>query len=73
MKLVSSYTRITWGAEIAQSYSSGLRAGSGVQVPAGIGNYSLHHRVQTGSGPHPAFYSMGTGGSYPGDKATETW
>jgi hypothetical protein len=37
-----------------QFYSAGLRAGwSEVRVPAGAGNFSLHHRVQTGSGAHP--------------------
>jgi len=30
--------------------------------------FSLCHRVQTGSGMHPAFYPMDTGGSYPGVK-----
>jgi hypothetical protein len=29
----------------------------------------LHHGIQTGSGAHPAFYPMGTGGSFPRDKA----
>jgi hypothetical protein len=33
------------------------------------GNFSLHHCVQNGSGAHPASYTMGTGGSFPGDKA----
>jgi hypothetical protein len=33
------------------------------------GNFSLRHRVKTGSGPHPASYPMGTGGTFPGDKA----
>jgi hypothetical protein len=43
--------------------------GSRVRVPSGAGNFSLHHRVQTGSGAHPAFYPMGTTGSFPGGKA----
>jgi hypothetical protein len=42
--------------------------GSRVRIPAGAGNFSLHHRVQTGSGAHPACYPMGTGGSFPGVK-----
>jgi hypothetical protein len=29
----------------------------------------LLHSVQTGSGAHPVSYPMGTGGSFPGDKA----
>jgi hypothetical protein len=54
-------------AGIAQWYSAGLRAGwSGVRVPAAAGNFSLHHRVQTGSEAHPASYPMGTRGSFPG-------
>jgi hypothetical protein len=37
-------------AGIAQWYSAGLRAGwSGVSVLAGARNFSLHHRVRTGS------------------------
>jgi hypothetical protein len=28
-----------------------------------------HHCVQNGSGAHPASYSMGTRGCFPGDKA----
>jgi hypothetical protein len=39
--------------------------GSRVRFPAGAGNFSLHHRVQNGSGAHPASYSMGTRGSFP--------
>jgi hypothetical protein len=27
------------------------------------------HHVQNGSGAHPASYPVGTGGSFPGDKA----
>jgi hypothetical protein len=32
----------------------------GVRIPAGFGNFSLGHRVQTGSGAHPASYPVGT-------------
>jgi hypothetical protein len=35
---------------------------SRVRFPAGAGNFSLHHRVQNGSGVHPASYPMGSGG-----------
>jgi hypothetical protein len=38
--------------------------GSRVRFPAGAGNFSLHHRVQNGSGAHPTFYPTGTGASY---------
>jgi hypothetical protein len=41
----------------------------GVRFPAGAGNFSLRHHVQTGSGAHPASYPMGTGGSFSGFKA----
>jgi hypothetical protein len=36
--------------------------GSGFRFPAGAGNFSLHHRLQNGSGAHPASYPMGTRG-----------
>jgi hypothetical protein len=36
--------------------------GSRVRLPAGAGNFSLHHRVQNGSGAHPASYPMGAAG-----------
>jgi hypothetical protein len=38
----------------------------GVQFPVGAGNISLQCHVQTSLGAHPASYSMGTGGSFPG-------
>jgi hypothetical protein len=43
--------------------------GSRVPFLVGAGNFSLHHCVQDGSGAHPASYTMGTCGSFPGDKA----
>jgi hypothetical protein len=42
--------------------------GSRVRLPEGAGNFFLHHRVQKGSGAHPASYPMGTRGSFPGGK-----
>jgi hypothetical protein len=42
---------------------------SRVLFPAGTGNFSLHHRVHTESGAHPASYPVGTRGSFPGGKA----
>jgi hypothetical protein len=41
--------------------------GPGVRFPAGAGNFSLH-RVQTGSGAHPASYPMGNRGFFLGVK-----
>jgi hypothetical protein len=43
--------------------------GSRVQFPVKAGDFSLHHRVQNGSGAYPA-YQMGTRGSFPGDKTS---
>jgi hypothetical protein len=43
--------------------------GSRVRFPAAAGNFSLHHRVQYGSGAHPASYPVGTRGSFPGGNA----
>jgi hypothetical protein len=47
--------------------------GSGVRLPAGTGNFSPHHGVQTGSGAHPDSYLMGTRGSFPGGKTVGAW
>jgi hypothetical protein len=61
--------KVLIGAGIGQWYSVGLRAGWSVfRVPAGSGNFSLHRRVQTGSGAHPASYSVGTTSYFPGVK-----
>jgi len=35
----------------------------------GAGNFSLHNRIQNGSGANPASYQMGTRGFFSGDKA----
>jgi hypothetical protein len=46
---------------IATGYGSDNRM-IGVRYPEGAGNFfPFHHRVQTGSGVHPASYQMGTG------------
>jgi hypothetical protein len=47
--------------------------GSRVRFQAGAGNFSLHHRVQNGSGAHPASYPMGTRSSFSGGKAAGAW
>jgi hypothetical protein len=41
----------------------------GVRSPAGAEGFSFSLCVQTGSGAHPASYTMGTGGPFPGGKA----
>jgi hypothetical protein len=43
--------------------------GSRVRFLAGAGNFSLHYRVQNGSGAHSASYLMGTKGSFTEGKA----
>jgi hypothetical protein len=59
---------------MAQWYSTGLRARwSGVRVPPGTENFSLHHRVQTGSGAHPASFPMGNRDYLFENKAAEAW
>jgi hypothetical protein len=55
----------SWRAGITQWYRAGLRAGwFGVRVSTGVENFSLHHRVQTGSGAHKDSHPMGTRGSF---------
>jgi hypothetical protein len=41
---------------------------SRVRFPAGAEHFSLHHRIQNGSGAHPASYPRGTRGSFPWGK-----
>jgi hypothetical protein len=53
---------------IATSYGLDDR-GSGVRLPAEAGNFSLFHRVQTGSGAHLASCPMGIGVSFLESKA----
>jgi hypothetical protein len=55
-------------AGIALGYGLDDR-GSRVRFLAGAGNFSLHHRVQNGSGAHSASYLVGNRGSFPGIKA----
>jgi hypothetical protein len=45
--------------------------GSRFRFPARARNFSLHHRVQTGSRVHPASYPKGTMGSVTENKAAE--
>jgi hypothetical protein len=68
---------LTIDYEIAMSHDSSVGIaldyglddrGSRVRFPAGAGSFSLHHRVQNGSGAHPASYTVGTRGSFPGLK-----
>jgi hypothetical protein len=43
--------------------------GSWFLFPSVAGNFSLHHRLQDGSGAHPASYPVGTRCSFSGGKA----
>jgi hypothetical protein len=65
---------VTLGAGITQWYSAELWARwSRVRVLAGAGDFSLHHRVETGPGAQPASYPVGTRRAFPGAKATGAW
>jgi hypothetical protein len=66
-KLTKSDSRDS-SAGIALGYGLDDR-GSRVRFPVVAGNFSLHHRVQNGSGSHPASYPMGTRSSFLEDKA----
>jgi hypothetical protein len=66
--LMSSLSPFLYVLYIALGYGLDDR-GSRVRFPAGAGNFSLHHRIQNGSGAHPASYTKGTLGSFPGNKA----
>jgi hypothetical protein len=44
-----------------------------VRVKARAGNFSLHHRVQTGSGSCPASYTLGTGVPFTCGKTSGAW
>jgi hypothetical protein len=57
-------------AELLSRYSDSLRAGwSEDQIPVGA---RFSDPVQTGSGAHPASYTMATG-LFPGGKTAEVW
>jgi hypothetical protein len=75
-KCVILYFAYVIGLDKSRDSSVGVALGYGlddrgrrVRFPAGAGNFSLHHRVQNDSGVHPAYYSMGTSGFFPGGKA----
>jgi hypothetical protein len=69
-KLIKSGLKFTrsWDSSAVYRWARGWMIG-GVRVPVGAGNFSRHHRVQTGSGAHPASYTMGTRGPFPRGKA----
>jgi hypothetical protein len=56
---------------VVQSWATGWMIGG--SSPSRVGNFSLHHRVQTGSGSHPFSSIMGTRGPFDGGKAAGAW
>jgi hypothetical protein len=60
-------SRVSSGS-IVSDYGLDDRA-IGVRSPAGAKGFSSSLCVQTGSGIHPAFCKMGTGGPFPGGKS----
>jgi hypothetical protein len=69
-RLIEVYTKLYFGSltvGIALGYGLDDRV-SRIRFPAGAGNFSLHHRVQNGSGAHPSSYPMGTRDSFLGVK-----
>jgi hypothetical protein len=74
MKGYSHYVEINYLSFYFIKYEPGssvstvtLGCTSRVRFPAGAGFLSSpHHRLQTGSGVHPASYLVGTAGSFPG-------
>jgi hypothetical protein len=57
-------------AQSVQGLGYGLDVrGFGVRFPAEARDFSLLRIVQASPGAHPAFYTMGTGGLFPGNKA----
>jgi hypothetical protein len=45
---------------------------SSIPGGGGAGHFFLHHRVENGSGAHPASYPMGTRGSFVGGKTARS-
>jgi hypothetical protein len=50
--------------------TTGYRLDGRGSIPGRGKRFSVFHRVQNGSGVHPAPYKMGTEGSFPKDKVT---
>jgi hypothetical protein len=73
--LVSNFGLETIMNNFSWSYSVSSRLATGWMIEGSefesrqSQKFSFLHVVQTGSGVHPASYPMGTGGSFPGDKA----
>jgi hypothetical protein len=62
------------GAGMAQWGGTGLRTGlSAVRIPTMTGNFSLHHRVLSGSGAPSSSCATGAGSSFLGGGASRPW
>jgi hypothetical protein len=61
-------SRVSSGSSIVSDYGMDDRS-IGVRSPAGAKDFSSNLCVQTGSGAHPASYTMGIGGPFPGGKS----
>jgi len=80
-----SYNRLFWRTQYGALYTCvffGIPLGCGLddrgsgsrfRFSVGAGNFSLYHRVQTGSGDHSASCPMGTRDSFPGGEAAGAW
>jgi hypothetical protein len=67
---IHTYVRKSRDSSVGLALGYGLDdRGSRFRFPAGTGNFSLHHRIQNGSGAHPASYPVRTKDSFPGGKA----
>jgi hypothetical protein len=68
------YFSTVWSRDNSVSRVTGLQVGRpGFDSRQGQRHFSLRHRIQNGSGTHPTSYPIGTGGSFPGDKAAGAW
>jgi hypothetical protein len=61
------------GAVVAQWLGYGLDDSGSVPGRGKEEISFLYHSVQTGSGSHPASYSLGTVGSFPENKVAGVW
>jgi hypothetical protein len=68
IEAIGSVYDVNYFFTLALGYGQDDR-GSRIRCPAEAGNFSLHHRVQNGSGAHPASYPLGTRCFFPGGTA----
>jgi hypothetical protein len=59
---------LLWSGDSSVGIVMGYRLDSPGSIP-GSAKFSLINSIQTDTGVHPASYPMGTGGSFPGDRA----